>query len=119
MPHDISQQRQKEDIRVLLVDDDPDSADETAQLLQRMDAQQSIEHHTVELLSDALSEISQSHYDLILLDTGLADMPTPSAIHALRDAFSYAPIIALMKYEDPELAAMWVGEGADECLFIG
>ncbi|MES9834761.1 MAG: ATP-binding protein [Candidatus Thiodiazotropha sp. DIVDIV] len=119
MPHDISQQRQKEDIRVLLVDDDPDSAEETAQLLQRMDAQQSIEHHTVELLSDALSEISQSHYDLILLDTGLADMPTPSAIHALRDAFSYAPIIALMKYEDPELAAMWVGEGADECLFIG
>ncbi|MES9978874.1 MAG: PAS domain S-box protein, partial [Candidatus Thiodiazotropha sp. 6PLUC5] len=119
MPHDISQQREKNDIRVLLVDDDPDNAEETAQLLQRMDVQQEIEHNTVELLSDALSEISQFHYDLILLDTGLADMPTPSAIRALRDAFSYAPIIATMKYEDPELAAMWVGEGADECLFIG
>ncbi|MES9853259.1 MAG: ATP-binding protein [Candidatus Thiodiazotropha sp. L084R] len=119
MPPDISQQQQKSDIWVLLVDDDPDSADETVQLLQRIDAQHIFEHKTVELLADALSEISQAHYDLILLDTGLADMPTPSAIHSLREAFSYAPIIATMKYEDPELAAMWVGEGADECLFMG
>ncbi|MEW8628030.1 MAG: ATP-binding protein [Candidatus Thiodiazotropha sp.] len=118
MPHDIAQQHAN-NIRVLLVDDDPDSAEEMADLLQRMDAQQNIEHNTVELLADALNEISQTHYDLILLDTGLADMPTPSAIRSLRDAFSYAPIIATMKYEDPDLAAMWVGEGADECLFIG
>ncbi|MCG7904688.1 MAG: ATP-binding protein [Candidatus Thiodiazotropha weberae] len=117
MPHDISQH--SNDIRVLLVDDDPDSAEEMKDLLQRMDAQQKIEHNRVELLADALHEISQTHYDLILLDTGLADMPTPSAIRSLRDAFSYAPIIATMKYEDPELAAMWVGEGADECLFVG
>ncbi|MCG7936661.1 MAG: ATP-binding protein [Candidatus Thiodiazotropha taylori] len=117
MPHDIAQH--SNDIRVLLVDDDPDSAEEMKDLLLRMDAQRKIEHNTVELLGDALDEISQSHYDLILLDTGLADMPTPSAIRSLRDAFSYAPIIATMKYEDPELAAMWVGEGADECLFVG
>ncbi|RLW65377.1 MAG: hypothetical protein B6D70_04745, partial [gamma proteobacterium symbiont of Stewartia floridana] len=117
MPHDISQP--SNDIRVLLVDDDPDSAEEMKDLLLRMDAQRKIEHNTVELLANALDEISQSHYDLILLDTGLADMPTPSAIRSLRNAFSYAPIIATMKYEDPDLAAMWVGEGADECLFVG
>ncbi|MCU7851830.1 MAG: PAS domain S-box protein [Candidatus Thiodiazotropha sp. (ex Monitilora ramsayi)] len=118
MPHDITQQ-QMSGIRVLLVDDDPDSAEETAQLLLRMDSQLNIEYKTVELLADALTEIAQSHYDLILLDTGLADMPTPSAIRSLRDAFSYAPIIATLKYDDPDLAAMWVGEGADECLFMG
>lgn len=104
---------------MLLVDDDPDSAEETAQLLQRLDIQQSIEHKIVELLSDALAEISQVHYDIILLDIGLADMPSPTAIHALRDAFAYAPIIATSKYDDQELAAMWVGEGADDCLFMG
>lgn len=119
MPHDVLKQKQKHSIRVLLVDDDPDTAEETAQLLQRMDSQQRIEHKTVELLSDALTEISQSHYDLILLDTSLADMPSPTAIRSLRDAFSYAPIIATLKYDDSELAAMWVDEGADECLFMG
>ncbi|MCU7874931.1 MAG: PAS domain-containing protein [Candidatus Thiodiazotropha sp. (ex Lucinoma borealis)] len=119
MLHENSHQHLENNIRVLLVDDDPDSAEETVRLLQHMDSQQRIEYKTVELLADALTEISQSHYDLILLDTGLADMPTPSAIHSLRDAFSYAPIIATIKYDDPELAAMWVGEGADECLFMG
>ncbi|MEW8693113.1 MAG: hypothetical protein AB2535_18905, partial [Candidatus Thiodiazotropha endolucinida] len=87
MPNDNSQQKNT-GIRVLLVDDDPDSAEETLQLLLRMDSQLSIEYKTVELLADALNEIAQSHYDLILLDTGLADMPSPSAIRSLRDAFS-------------------------------
>ncbi|MEW8015942.1 MAG: ATP-binding protein [Candidatus Thiodiazotropha endolucinida] len=118
MPNDISPKKNTE-IHVLLVDDDPDSAEETVQLLLRMDSQLSIEYKTVELLADALNEIAQSHYDLILLDTGLADMPSPSAIRSLRDAFSYAPIIATQKYEDAGLAAMWMGEGADECLFMG
>jgi PAS domain S-box-containing protein len=117
MPHLSAKQRQKGVIKVLLVDDAPDSAAETALLLQGMNGQHNIIHNTVEQLSDALKAINQRYYDLILLDTDLADMPSPSAIRSLRDAFSYAPIIATMKYNDPELAAQWVGEGADDCLY--
>ena len=82
MPHESSS-KTKSDIRVLLVDDDPGSAEETVLLLTQMDSQLNIEYKTVELLADAIAEIAQSHYDLILLDTGLADMPTPSAIRSL------------------------------------
>ncbi|MBT3028814.1 MAG: PAS domain-containing protein [Candidatus Thiodiazotropha sp. (ex Ctena orbiculata)] len=119
MPTNKSHHQPQNSIRVLLVDDDPDAAEVTAELLCRMYIQHQIEYKIVELLAEALAEIRQTHYDIILLDTGLADMPTPSAIRSLRDAFAYAPIIATSKYEDPELAAMWVGEGADDCLFMG
>ncbi|MEW8319289.1 MAG: ATP-binding protein [Candidatus Thiodiazotropha sp.] len=119
MPTNESHHQPQNCIRVLLVDDDPDAAEVTAKLLCHMDIPHQIEYKIVELLAEALAEISQNHYDIILLDTGLADMPTPSAIRSLRDAFAYAPIIATSKYEDPELAAMWVGEGADDCLFMG
>ncbi|MEW8506877.1 MAG: ATP-binding protein [Candidatus Thiodiazotropha sp.] len=119
MPDQMSHNQSQNRIRVLLVDDDPDAAELTAKLLRGMEFSCQIECRTVELLAEALAEISQTHYDIILLDTGLADLPTPSAIRSLRDAFAYAPIIATSKYEDPELAAMWVAEGADDCLFMG
>lgn len=119
MPHNETHHQTQNCIRVLLVDDDPDAAEETAKILCDSDFPQQIEYKIVELLAEALAEISQSKYDIILLDIGVADMPTPTAIHSLRDAFAYAPIIATSKYDDPELAAMWVGEGADDCLFMG
>ncbi|PVV17874.1 MAG: hypothetical protein B6D78_17765, partial [gamma proteobacterium symbiont of Ctena orbiculata] len=119
MPHNETHHQPQNCIRVLLVDDDLDAAEETAKILCGIDFPQQIEYKIVELLAEALVEISQSKYDIILLDIGLADMPTPAAIHSLRDAFAYAPIIATSKYDDPELAAMWVGEGADDCLFMG
>jgi PAS domain S-box-containing protein len=119
MPDEFFDHQEKYSMQVLLVDDDPDSAEKTAQLLQRLDIQQSIQCKIVELLSDALTEISQAHYDIIILDIGVSDMPSPTAIHSLRDAFAYAPIIATSKFDDPELAATWVGEGADDCLYMG
>jgi PAS domain S-box-containing protein len=118
MPRDIYQQV-KNGIRVLLVDDDQESAEQTIALLQRLDSQRNIKHNRVALVSEALVEITHHHYNLILLNTKVADAPTASSIHSLRDAFSYAPIIATMKNVGPEVAAQWIDEGADECLCLG
>ncbi|MEJ2610469.1 MAG: ATP-binding protein [Candidatus Thiodiazotropha sp.] len=119
MLHDVINHQQRSSIQVLLVDDNPDIANKTAQLLQHLDIQQNVECHNVRLMSDAITEVSQAHYDIILLDIGLADISSPRAIHSLRDAFAYAPIIATSKIDDPELAATWVDEGADDCIYMG
>ncbi|EGV50226.1 ATP-binding protein [Candidatus Endoriftia persephone] len=106
-------------LRVLVVDDDPDSVAEVTVLLQQMQTDLSVVCESVESVSDALKRIRDVHFDIIMLDIGVADLPSPQAITELRGAFSYAPIIAMSKYADDSLALEWVRGGADDCLYMG
>jgi len=108
-------------LRVLIVDDDPDYVSELmAALSKPVDVSAlSMTCQSAESVHETIKLIRHQLFDIILLGTTLADLPTPSAISVLRKAFAYSPIIAISKYPDEALALEWVEAGADDCLYEG
>lgn len=106
-------------LRLLVVDGDPTVAKDIEAALRESTLGDGLTCHRVERLAEAMARIRSSHYDAILIDTEVLDLPSSDAIKQLRNTFSYDPIIALSKSQDDGLALEWVRAGADDCLYTG
>lgn len=105
-------------INILLVEDSQTDAmlvqDELSQVLS---AVFTLSH--VERLSEAINEINQKNYDLILLDLYLPDSSGLESIIRLREKTAKIPIAVLSFRDDDQLALQVIKAGAQDYLVKG
>ena len=108
-----------ENIRVLLVEDNPGDARLLQESVADVGASGLINLVHVERLSDALERLSKQAFDVILLDLSLPDergLATLTRTHAHAPG---VPIVVLSGMDDEALAARAVRQGAQDYLVKG
>ncbi|HTI50824.1 MAG TPA: ATP-binding protein, partial [Planctomycetaceae bacterium] len=108
----------RQQIRVLLIEDSPDDALLIREYLAG--ARQTrfrIDH--VELLSDALQRVSVGGIDVVLLDLQLPDSQGLDTFRRVQSADAALPMVVLSGYEDETTALTAVQEGAQDYLVKG
>jgi len=105
-------------IAVLLIEDNP----EEAGLLQEMLAEPSFPNSQVTLvgrLDRALPCLTETPFDLILLDLGLPDAQGVGTFARIQERAAQTPIIVLTGPEDEAVGLETVRAGAQDCLVKG
>ena len=100
-------------IKILLVEDSP-----TDVLLAR-DALKEFRQFTVavtERLGKAIKLLTESQFDVVLLDLGLPDSQGLDTLITLRQRTPTMPVVVMTAKDDPELALQAVREGAQDYL---
>ena len=105
-------------IKILHIEDDLSDAILTRQLLnQSSGGAQDIVN--VIRLSDALRELKQNDYQVVLLDLGLVDVSGLDNLRCIKEENPNIPIIVLTGNNNDKLAQQALTEGAQEFLFKG
>ncbi|MFW6171769.1 MAG: PAS domain-containing protein, partial [Planctomycetota bacterium] len=105
-------------IRTMLIEDNPGDA----RLIQTfLDAVQgvSIELEQADRLATGLARLSETEFDVLLLDLGLPDSQGLDTFLRVRDEVGRVPIVVLSGLEDETLAVRAVHEGAQDYLVKG
>jgi diguanylate cyclase (GGDEF)-like protein/PAS domain S-box-containing protein/putative nucleotidyltransferase with HDIG domain len=105
----------KEQIRVLLIDNDPAEAQQIRDTFSQPDAD-FIQLDYAAQLNEALERLRQRQADVILLDLAKPDFTGSHAIQTLHGVSPGVPIIVLMPEMNPSLVNAILHEGANECL---
>ena len=108
----------EKNIRILLVEDDPDDVWVMRNLLgDRWD--QPFELVQVELLSAAIERCEEDRFDVVLLDLSLPDSQGLETFFAMLAHAGGAPIVVLSGYSDEASAVKAVQAGAEDYLVKG
>lgn len=107
-----------EAIKILLVEDNPADADLLQELLAEVDEIQWQVVH-VERLKDALQCLSNSHFDVVLLDLSLPDQQGVATVAQTYQAVPDLPILVLTGLNDRVIALEALREGAQDYLVKG
>ncbi len=105
-------------IRLLVIED----AMIDREILEHLLKHSSLKHLEIvhaESLSNALETLSESRFDVILLDLGLPDSGGMEAIHEIQNKVPQIPIIVLSGCEDDETATSAVQSGVQDYLIKG
>ncbi len=102
-------------VKILLVEDNPAEARLLQEFLIQAKSQEFTLVH-VERLGEALQELGQCIYDVILLDLTLPDSDGLLSLPLLIDQASNVPIVVLTNTNDEELAIEAVRQGAQDYL---
>jgi putative two-component system response regulator len=105
-------------LKVLVVEDNPADVDLIRETLSST-RPAAFEIESVSRLSEALSRLTKSGIDLVLLDLGLPDSQGLGTLHKLREAASDIPTIVLTGSNDEDMAVAAVREGAQDYLVKG
>jgi CheY-like chemotaxis protein/tRNA A-37 threonylcarbamoyl transferase component Bud32 len=70
-------------------------------------------------LSDSLSRLAASRYDLVVLDLALPEAPGLQPLRTLRDKHPGVPVVVLATQADDGAALAALREGAQDCLIKG
>ncbi|MGA2619731.1 MAG: SpoIIE family protein phosphatase [Thermoguttaceae bacterium] len=109
---------QNKNIRILLVEDDPDDVWVMRNLLgDRWDGPFELAH--VELLSAGIERASEYPFDVILLDLSLPDSQGLETFFTLHAHAGDVPIVVLSAYNDESTAVKAVQAGAQDYLVKG
>ena len=90
------------DIRVLNVEDDAAFAYLVREFLERTGKRFITER--AEFLAEALEELSERDFDVVLLDLSLPDSSGPATVSAIVDSGCGVPVIVLSGLEDEDVA---------------
>jgi signal transduction histidine kinase len=105
-------------VRVLLVEDNPGDARLARELLGEVESFEfELEH--VERLSEAVSALNRSRFDVVLLDLSLPDSQGLDGIAGLQKAVPAVPIVVLTGRNDDSVAIDVLKAGADDYLIKG
>jgi len=104
------------ELKVLLVEDNPDDAELIQELLLENREEQSLLLISVVRLSQALEYLRQETFDAILLDLSLPDSKGFQTVSRLQEYGLNIPIIVLTANSDEEVAAQSIQAGAQEYL---
>lgn len=103
-------------IKVLIIEDDPDDALLTREMLDES-GNVLFDYITAERLSDGLECLAQGGVDFILLDLSLPDSQGLETLHRVRErAAGGLPIVVLTGLDDSHLAFQAIQQGADDYL---
>ena len=108
----------KQELRILLVEDNPADADLIRELLPEQ-GPVSFQIESVARLAEAITRLERRGIDLVLLDLGLPDSQGLGTLRMLQQAVPEVPVIVLSGANDEELAATAVREGAQDYLIKG
>jgi two-component system, cell cycle sensor histidine kinase and response regulator CckA len=97
-----------ESLRLFLVEDNDDIAYVTRLCLERAGHQVTVCHNG----TDALIVLSQSTFDLVVLDYFLPDLNGSELLQRMRQEGNRTPILMITAYGDQQLAAQVLREGA-------
>jgi diguanylate cyclase (GGDEF)-like protein len=109
---------QPQDIKILLVEDNPGDARLVQILLDEVDAPR-FEITHVESLGEALGRLDTGIYDVILADLSLPDSSGLATIERLRDRSFETAIVVLSGREDEKMALQALESGAEDYLVKG
>lgn len=110
--------RNKEHIKVLLIEDNPDDAYLFREMLRDIgDVSVDIRHS--EKLSSALDNLSAEHFDIVVSDLGLPDSQGIETFQRIHTSCPDTPIIMLTGMSDEDLAIEAVRGGAQDYLVKG
>jgi two-component system cell cycle response regulator CtrA len=110
LQHDTLQARKRIDMRVLLIEDDID----TAQSIELMLKSESFTVYTADLGEEGVDLGKLYDYDIILLDLNLPDMSGFGVLRALRVSKVKTPILILSGFDSIEDKVKGLGYGADD-----
>ena len=102
-------------VKILLIEDNLASARLLQEFLTQAQSQEFTLVHVMRL-GEALQELSQCNYDVILLDLTLPDSQGLSSLPPLIDRAPSTPIVVLTNTNDEELAIEAVRQGAQDYL---
>ena len=102
-------------IKVLLLEDDPESMDLVEQMLANI-KDRKVSSFPATSLSGALGMLKTGVFDVIISDLGLPDSSGLETFAALRAQAPIIPIIILTAVNDTALAVQAVGKGAQDYL---
>ncbi|MFP3854816.1 MAG: PAS domain S-box protein, partial [Anaerolineales bacterium] len=112
-----------EQLRLLLVEDNPGDARlvEEAFRSQASQAQTDWDYQitVVERLDQAVREVVDRNYQLVLLDMGLPDSQGLDTVQKMREADPDTPIVVLTGHDDYEMALRTLRAGAQDYLVKG
>lgn len=109
---------ERETIRLLLIEDDPDDAQLVQRLLSRAGTI-SFEITHVSRLSEGLDRLAEASFAVILLDLWLPDSRGYDVLRAVHEKAPEMPIIVLTGLADEEVAVKAVQMGAQDYLVKG
>jgi len=107
-----------ENIRILLIEDDPADADLVRETFSRHPDRR-FHLECVDRLSLGLAYLASSPVDLVLLDLNLPDSPGLGTFERLHQRAPLVPIIILTGIQDEALAASTIQQGAQDYLVKG
>jgi diguanylate cyclase (GGDEF)-like protein/PAS domain S-box-containing protein len=106
---------QREDRRLLLVEDDPADAQLVADLLAESEGPgYAIHHHP--RLETALAHANEAAFDAVLLDLGLPDSQGLETVRAFQRGTGALPVVVLTGQEDRELGTQAIQLGIQDFL---
>ncbi|MDZ4202224.1 MAG: EAL domain-containing protein [Gallionella sp.] len=108
----------KDNCRVLLVEDDPADASLVRQML-RFGSGERFEVSGAVTLAETVASLGLESFDVVLLDLSLPDSTGLDTVHACRKANSLLPIIVLTGHEDAGFAVQTIASGAQDYLIKG
>jgi Flp pilus assembly CpaE family ATPase len=109
-----------EKLKVLLIEDHPETADAVQRMLAVADAPAcTVSLERVETLAKAIALLDKTHFDAILLDLNLPDSRGMETLSRLRPSRGDAALIVMTASDDEELAFAALREGAEEFLVKG
>jgi|HubBroStandDraft_6_1064221.scaffolds.fasta_scaffold05277_1 diguanylate cyclase (GGDEF)-like protein/PAS domain S-box-containing protein len=103
---------------LLLVEDNPGDARLLREMLKEHDSREFQLTH-VDRMTEAENHLAKGGFDLILLDLGLPDSESLSAVRRARAAAPRVPLVVLTGMDDESLAAQALQEGAQDYLIKG
>lgn len=107
-----------QEIRVFLIEDDPDDAALIKRMLGKIGKPNFIFKHAPNL-SDGLKQLKNEDFDALLLDLVLPESMGLNTFRRTHDQFSKKPIIILTGLSDEDLGVKAVREGAQDYLVKG
>ena len=109
---------QKEEVKVLLIEDNPGDARLAQELLSEgMHRDLKLQH--ADRLQTGLELLAGEKFDVVILDLGLPDSSGIETLTSLRRQAMDVPVIALTGYDDESLGIEAVHEGAQDYLIKG
>ena len=96
---------------ILLVEDDEALRDS---LVEQLKLHEEFETHAVSSGGDALAQIKEQHFDLLILDVGLPDMDGRELCRLMRRADVKAPIIMLTGADSEADTILGLDSGAND-----
>ena len=108
----------QQQIRVLLIEDDPGDADLLQEILDE-DAFSPFVITWVERLNEGLARLAQDDFDLVLSDLSLPDSYGSETFIKLSSAAAHVPIVVLSGSTDEGIAVQALQEGAQDYLVKG
>lgn len=114
----VDEMRVSPEIKVLLVDGNPEDAGLLQEMLEETDFEGFLFHHK-SAFQQAIRHLRKNSFDIVLLDLSLPEVQGVESIRVINSEFPELPIVALTNASNERVVVQAIKEGAQDCLVKG